>query len=141
MFPVDSIPAAYHEEREKLDSAKRTAHIQQQQAKVHAAQVAAALKAAKAAQDKPTTQTSQQRPPLTRPVSSTVFGNIFQGFARSNTSTPQARSIASGSTTPVSTPPAKIVSQADIERDMLMASLRAREENKTGQDYAGPGWW
>jgi hypothetical protein len=138
MFPIDSIPAAYHEEREAADSGKRLAHIQQQQAKVHAAQVAAALKAAQQAQ--PTTQQpSAQRPPLTRPVSSTVFGNIFQGFVRSAQSTPQARSIASGSTTPITTPPEKVVTQAELDRALAHAQKMA--DRKHGADIVGPGWW
>lgn len=138
VFPVDSIPAVYHEEREAADSAKRQAHIQQQQAKVHAAQVAAALKAPAAEQAKPSANTPPQRPQLTRPVS-TVFGNIYQGFARSSQSTPQPRSIASGSSTPVTTPPAKVVTQAELERDMARAQKLA--DRRQGADIVGPGWW
>lgn len=139
VFPVDSIPAVYHEEREAADSAKRQAHIQQQQAKLHAAQVAAALKAPAAEQAKPSANTPPQRPQLTRPVSSTVFGNIYQGFARSSQSTPQPRSIASGSSTPVTTPPAKVVTQAELERDMARAQKLA--DRRQGADIVGPGWW
>ncbi|KAI5365085.1 hypothetical protein Slin15195_G046220 [Septoria linicola] len=133
MFPVESIPAAYHEEREAADSAKRLAHLQQQQAKAQAASVAAALRNAQ--QDKASTQTLLQRPPLSRPASTTVLGNIFQGFVRSSQSPPPARGAASGCTTPVTTPPAKLITQADLERQMA--------ERKRDADIVGssPGWW
>ncbi|CAK1365664.1 hypothetical protein CB0940_09849 [Cercospora beticola] len=133
MFPVDSLPAAYHEEREAADAARRLAHIQQQQAKAQAAAVAGALK--NASQDKPCTQSLLQQPQLSRPASTTVLGNIFQGFVRSSQSPPPAKGSISGCSTPVTTPPAKIITQADIERQMA--------ERKRDADIVGssPGWW
>ncbi|KAM3418052.1 hypothetical protein BST61_g6258 [Cercospora zeina] len=133
MFPIDSIPAAYHEEREAADAARRLAHIQQQQAKAQAAAVAGALKNA---QDKQCPQSfAQQPPPLSRPASTTVLGSIFQGFVRTSQSPPPAKGSISGCSTPVTTPPAKIITQADIERQMA--------ERKRDADIVGssPGWW
>lgn len=133
MFPVDSIPAQYFEEREAAEVAKRMARMQEQQAKAQGAAVQAALNEPRAQRPQAPRSLSQAHLQAMRsPASSTVFGNIFNGFAKGSS---PAKSATSGTTTPVTTPPAKITTQADIER--LMA------ERKRDADYVGssPGWW
>lgn len=120
MFPVDSLPASYYEEREAADSAKRLAHIQEQHAKAQA-------QAAASAQNGQTTQrpsaTCLQRPQMSRPVSSSVLGNIFQGFVKAASQSPPSApgkdcGHASGTSTPAHTPPAKVTTQAELEKMM-----------------------
>ncbi|KXT15623.1 hypothetical protein AC579_5859 [Pseudocercospora musae] len=133
MFPVDSMQAQYFEEREQAEAAKRLAHIHEQQANAHATAVHSALNESRPQRPHaPPSLSHAHLHSLTSPQSSTVLGNIFQGLARG---TSPAKSASSGTSTPVATPPAKIMTQADIERMMM--------EKKKDADYVGssPGWW
>ncbi|WPH03775.1 Hypothetical protein R9X50_00665800 [Acrodontium crateriforme] len=97
MFPVESLPSAYYEERANTDAARRTAQ-QQQEALRRTQQVALQKLASTAthnvsraqpqAQPQHLMQNSHlQRPQLSRPASSGLLGNLFQGFSRSATPT------------------------------------------------------
>ncbi|KAK4501157.1 hypothetical protein PRZ48_006963 [Zasmidium cellare] len=107
MFPVDSFSAQYFEEREAAEEAKRLARLQQQHATAQTS-------------PRPNNLSSvfSQRPEMSRPSSSSVLGNIFQGFVRATSQPPSERSCASGTSTPCQTPPAKVMTQADIEAAM-----------------------
>ncbi|EME82165.1 uncharacterized protein MYCFIDRAFT_211559 [Pseudocercospora fijiensis CIRAD86] len=132
MFPIDSMQAQYFEEREQAEAAKRLAHIQEQRAKAQTAAVQSALNEPRAQRSQaPRSLSHAHLQPMTSPNSSTVLGNIFHGFARG---TSPAKSASSGSSTPATTPPVKVMTQADIERMM---------EKKKDADYVGssPGWW
>lgn len=93
MFPVESLPSAYYEERANTDAAKRMA--QQQQEALRRAQQVALQKSAQAVAHNASQAQPQhlmpnshlQRPQLSRPASSGFLGNLFQGFSRSATPT------------------------------------------------------
>lgn len=114
MFPVDTLHAQYTEEREAAEEAKRLAKLQEQQVKAQTSPRPNSL-----------SQVFSQRPEMSRPASSSVLGNIFQGFVRATSQPPSERTIASGTSTPCQTPPAKVMTQADI--DAAMAAERKRD--------------
>ncbi|EME42858.1 hypothetical protein DOTSEDRAFT_132131 [Dothistroma septosporum NZE10] len=128
MFPVDSLPATYYEEREAADVAKRHVMLQRQQAKPQPEAGASSSPCS----DKP--QPSLQRPPMSRPPSSSVLGNIFQGFVKSRNNSPppahgQGKSCSSGTTTPTKTPPTNIMTKAQIAE---MLAEQKRDEDIVG---------
>ncbi|CAK4033133.1 Hypothetical predicted protein [Lecanosticta acicola] len=122
MFPVDSLPASYYEEREAAEAAKRLALLQEQHAKAQAQATAVSSAANGQTQLRPSAA-CLQRPQISRPASSSVLGNIFQGFVKAasqNPPQPPSKDCghASGSSTPAHTPPAKIMTQAELEKMM-----------------------
>ncbi|KAK4621316.1 hypothetical protein CLAFUW4_06637 [Fulvia fulva] len=128
MFPVDSLPATYYEEREAAEVAKRLAALQQQQAQSQTQTCASPSTAS----DKP--QACLRRPQMSRPPSSSVLGNIFQGFVRSRNNSPppshaQDSTSPSGTCTPTSTPPVKIMTKAQIAE---MLAEKKRDEDIVG---------
>lgn len=132
MFPVDSLPATYYEEREAAEVAKRLATLQQQQAKAHTETCAPSSTTS----DKQ--QSCLQRPQMSRPPSSSVLGNIFQGFVRSRNNSPppahgQDKSSSSGACTPTNTPPAKFMTKAQIAETLA--------EKKRDEDIVGFRAW
>lgn len=107
MFPVDTIPAHYYEERQAADQAKRLAKLQEQQIQERA------QAAQKAAHPQNLTQALLQRPPLSRPVSSSVLGNIFQGFVKA--ASQQNSPVMSPAMSPATTPSAKVMTREEHE--------------------------
>lgn len=95
MFPVDSLPTAYCEERSAAEAARLAARQQEE-----------VLRKAQQAKQQPQqlepqnlTQAVLQRPQLARPGAG-VMGNIFQGFVRAASASPSR----SPSHTPAPTP-------------------------------------
>lgn len=133
MFPVDSLQAAYYEEREAAETAKRLARIQEQHAQTQAASVAAAVAGASAKKTLPSSAAFSNRPDMARPASSSVLGSIFQGFVRAASQSPPpapGNQSTSGTSTPVTTPPAKVMTQAEIEA--TMAAEKSRDADIVG---------
>ncbi|KAK4544176.1 hypothetical protein LTR36_004386 [Oleoguttula mirabilis] len=95
MFPADSFPAAYCEERAAADEVKHIARQQQEAFKKTQASASQA-QSAQPATPQNLTQAYLQRPPLTRPNS--VLGNIFQGFVRAASTSPASSQAATPTT-------------------------------------------
>ncbi|KAK4565857.1 hypothetical protein LTR86_003706 [Recurvomyces mirabilis] len=120
MFPVESLPAAYLEERSAADQ-ERFAKLQQeamqraqdQQKRLQQPQSQQQQQQQRIPTPHNITQQLLQRPPLSRPNSSGVLGNIFQGFVKAASASPSP--CQSTCTTP--TPgQAKQITTAELER-------------------------
>ena len=113
MFPVESLPAAYLEERSAAEK-ERFAKLQQeamQRAQDQQKRVQSMQQRIPTPQN--ITQQLLQRPPLSRPNDSGVLGNIFQGFVKAASASPSP--CQSTCTTP--TPgQARQISTAELER-------------------------
>jgi hypothetical protein len=121
MFPVDVFPPVYCEERLKDTEAKRK--LEQEQAAKQAMVAQQQPQATQRPQGHSLTQALLQRPPLSRPVSSAVLGNIWQGFvsAKSAHATPTP---AQGGAAPGLTPEqAEKMREADIVRFSRLSHL------------------
>ncbi|EMC94270.1 hypothetical protein BAUCODRAFT_36738 [Baudoinia panamericana UAMH 10762] len=131
MFPGDSMPAIYFEERSADQKLKF--ERQQQEAMQKAQRHLQAPQPQKPAPQN-LTQAILQRPPLSRPVSTGVFGNIFQGFVK------VASPISSPAHSPCATPmpgQAKELQAVNISKEMekLIA-----EQKRDADICAMPTW-
>ncbi|KAF2483352.1 hypothetical protein BDY17DRAFT_297307 [Neohortaea acidophila] len=125
MFAVETIPSHYYEERAAAEAAKKLA--EQQAAAALAAQTKAPI-ATHHASPSSLHHTLYQPSTLARPGSSTLLGNIFQGFAK--------RAPATPNNTPCGTP-------ARVQTPVSLQELQKREaEMKMDTDTicAMPGW-
>ncbi|KAF2721117.1 hypothetical protein K431DRAFT_303764 [Polychaeton citri CBS 116435] len=93
MFPVDSLPPQYCEDRIAADKAKRDMERQRQLVALEEAakQIHQITSQQRHQQQQPSSLSDamrQQRPPLSRPASSSFLGNVFQGFVKARSSPP-----------------------------------------------------
>ncbi|KAK3707338.1 hypothetical protein LTR37_012182 [Vermiconidia calcicola] len=117
MFPIETLPSQYYEERAAAVEAARQLAQQQKEAAVQA-------------------QNSAPAATLPRPGSSSVLGNIFQGFAKRASSTP----ASSGTATPVA-PATQAAQKLSLEREKReMEALLAEMHRDTDRYCALPSW-
>ncbi|KAK3712112.1 hypothetical protein LTR37_009203 [Vermiconidia calcicola] len=116
MFPIETLPSQYYEERAAAAEAARQLAQQQKEAAVQA-------------------QNSAPAATLPRLGPSSVLGNIFQGFAKRASST-----TSSGTATPVA-PATQAAQQLSSEREKReMEALLAEMHRDTDRYCALPSW-
>ncbi|KAK5119812.1 hypothetical protein LTR85_007138 [Meristemomyces frigidus] len=140
MFPAESFPAAYCEERAAADEVKRVARQQHQEAaKKTQAAASPQTQSTQLATPQNLTQAFLQRPPLTRPNSSGFLGNIFQGFVRAASASPSSSSSSSQSATPVTGDAKGAMGVNAMRLTAEMEKLKA-EQNRDTDICAMPSW-
>jgi hypothetical protein len=129
MFPVETLPAQYCEERE---AARKLA--EEQRCAAEATQVKAPV-ATQQASPGSLAQALQPRP-LSRPGSSSVLGSIFQTFKRVNSGPGSPAASISPSATPSRTQTPVLQTAMDKEKPLCDGAKRDSD-----QYPALPGWY